>query len=80
VRFKPPVDADKCDECGGELYQRSDDTEETVRNRLKVYAEQTEPLIDFYRGQYVLAEIEGVGDPDEIYEPPARPREVRAPT
>jgi adenylate kinase len=67
VRFKPPADETKCDECGGELYQRSDDTEDTVRNRLQVYKDQTEPLIDFYRGKGVLAEIDGVGDPDEIY-------------
>jgi adenylate kinase len=65
--FKPPAQEGLCDECGGELYQRSDDTEETVRNRLEVYRSQTEPLIDYYRGQGVLAEIDGVGRPDEIY-------------
>lgn len=67
VAFKPPQTPDVCDECGGELYQRSDDSEETVRNRLEVYRNQTEPLIDYYRSQGVLAEIEGVGPPDEIY-------------
>lgn len=67
VAFKPPETPDVCDECGGELYQRSDDTEETVRNRLDVYRRQTEPLVDYYRTQGVLAEIEGEGDPDEIY-------------
>lgn len=67
VAFKPPATQDICDECGGGLYQRSDDTEETVRNRLDVYRRQTEPLIDYYRSQGVLAEIAGVGHPDEIY-------------
>lgn len=67
VKFKPPVAPDVCDACGGELYQRSDDTEATVRNRLDVYRRQTEPLIGYYRAQGVLAEIDGVGAPDEIY-------------
>ncbi len=56
-----------CDVCGGEIYQRSDDSEATVRNRLQVYRQQTEPLISYYRKPGVLAEIDGVGNPDEIY-------------
>lgn len=67
VAFRPPATPEVCDECGGELYQRSDDTEETVRNRLDVYRRQTEPLIDYYRVQGVLAEIKGAGHPDEVY-------------
>jgi adenylate kinase len=57
--FNPPKVAGKCDVCGGELYQRPDDRPETVRNRLDVYFEQTLPLVDFYREQGLLHEIDG---------------------
>lgn len=67
VTFKPPAAEGVCDACGGEIYQRSDDTEDTVRNRLDVYRQQTEPLIGYYRSLGVMAEIDGVGHPDEIY-------------
>lgn len=56
-----------CDKCGGELYQRKDDNEETVGNRLKVYTEQTAPLIDYYKGKGVLIDIDGVGAIDEVF-------------
>ena len=56
-----------CDKCGGELYQRKDDNEETVGNRLKVYTEQTAPLIDYYKNKGVLIEIDGVGAIDEVF-------------
>ena len=65
--FSPPRQEGVCDECGGGIYQRSDDSEETVRNRLAVYRAQTEPLIGYYRDGGVLAEIDGVGHPDEVY-------------
>lgn len=55
-----------CDRCGGELYQRSDDTPETVKNRLKVYFAQTAPLIDYYSKLGKLVEVEGEGNPAEI--------------
>jgi len=55
----PPKEAGKCDHCGGELYQRDDDNETTVRNRLDVYSKQTAPLIDYYRGQGKLLEVNG---------------------
>lgn len=55
----PPKEAGKCDHCGGELYQRDDDNETTVRNRLEVYSKQTAPLIDFYRNQGKLLEVNG---------------------
>lgn len=48
LRYAPPKKEGVCDQCGGELYQRSDDSEKTVRNRLEVYEEQTQPLVDFY--------------------------------
>lgn len=55
----PPKEAGKCDHCGGELYQRDDDNEVTVQNRLDVYMKQTAPLIDYYKGQGKLLEVNG---------------------
>jgi len=66
IKFKPPKEEGKCDACGGELYQRPDDNEETVRNRLKVYHETTAPLIDYYRKKGVLYEIDGAKTIEEI--------------
>jgi adenylate kinase len=57
----PPKRAGVCDRCGGELYQRDDDSEATVQNRLSVYARQTAPLLDYYRGRGVLASVKGDG-------------------
>ena len=59
IRFNPPRQPGICDVDGGELYQRDDDRPETVRQRLKVYWEQTSPLIDYYRRRGVLVEING---------------------
>jgi adenylate kinase len=67
VMFDPPKTPDVCDKCGGELYQRDDDTEATVRNRLEVYAKQTEPLIDYYEVAGVVARIDGAQSPDDVY-------------
>ena len=50
-----------CDACGGELYQREDDSEATVRNRLEVYARQTTPLLAYYRQRGLLATVSGEG-------------------
>jgi len=57
----PPKIAGKCDDCGGELYQRADDSEATVATRLDVYRTQTAPLLDYYRGRKLLAEVAGEG-------------------
>jgi adenylate kinase len=57
-----------CDKCGGELYQRDDDTEATVRNRLEVYRAQTEPLVDYYDEAGVVARIDGAQLPEVTYE------------
>jgi adenylate kinase len=65
--FDPPKKAGVCDKCGGELYQRDDDKEETIRNRLKVYDSQTAPLIDYYKKAGLLRPIPGVGSIDEIF-------------
>jgi adenylate kinase len=51
----------RCDKCGGELYQRPDDTEESIKKRLEVYSKETAPLIDYYRRQGRLLEIAGEG-------------------
>ncbi|MDA8188532.1 MAG: adenylate kinase, partial [Dehalococcoidales bacterium] len=56
---RPPKVTGKCDECGGELYQRSDDTVETARKRLEVYFQQTAPLIDYYSQKGILVEVNG---------------------
>ncbi len=67
VMFDPPKQENKCDKCGGELYQRDDDNEATVANRLEVYDSQTKPLIDYYQGQGLLVPVDGVGAIDEIF-------------
>lgn len=59
VLFNPPVKEGICGVCGGELYQRADDTLETAQNRLSVYNQQTEPLIAYYRQQGLLKDVEG---------------------
>lgn len=55
----PPKVPGKCDKCGGELYQRKDDKEETVKERLRVFFAQTIPIVDYYRGQSKLIEVNG---------------------
>ena len=62
----PPRIKGKCDRCSGELYQRADDTEATVKERLKVYFAQTAPLIDYYRQTGKLAEVDGEGEVGNI--------------
>ena len=61
-----PDNLDKCDACGGELYQRDDDKEEVIARRLEVYAEQTAPIIAFYRHEGLLITIPAVGDVADI--------------
>ncbi len=63
----PPQVEGRC-ECGGELYQRSDDSEETIRKRLEVYLSSTAPLIQYYREKGLLYEVDGVGTPDVVQE------------
>ena len=58
---------ESCPKCGGEMYQRDDDNEATVRNRLEVYEKSTSPLIDYYRGSELLVSIDGDRDPDAVY-------------
>jgi adenylate kinase len=61
VTSNPPKREGICDACGGELYQRDDDREATVRNRLDVYRQQTAPLLDYYRQRNLLATVSGEG-------------------
>jgi adenylate kinase len=68
VMYNQPEVEGVCDKCGGELYQRVDDSEATVRNRLEVYGAQTEPLIDYYDRAGVVARIDGAKAPDAVYE------------
>lgn len=66
VQHVPPRREAVCDECGGDLYQREDDQPETIRRRLEVYRQQTEPLVAYYEGHGLLHEIDGEGAVDEI--------------
>ncbi len=66
--FNPPEEHDVCDKCGGELYQRDDDKEATIRHRLETYKDQTEPLLEYYRDQSKLVTVDGKGDIDEIFD------------
>ena len=66
IAFNPPKQEGICDNCGTELVQRADDKPETVLERLKTYHDQTQPLIDFYRNEGVLTEVDGTKKPDEV--------------
>lgn len=68
VDFQPPETVGVCDECGGELIQREDDTEETARERLTVFYDNTEPVIDHFREEGVLVEVDGEAAPDEVFD------------
>jgi adenylate kinase len=67
VDFDQPEEAGVCDECGGDLYQREDDTEETARERIRVYEENTAPVVDYFRDKGVVVEIDGEQTPDEVW-------------
>ncbi|GAA4904919.1 adenylate kinase [Streptomyces coeruleoprunus] len=68
VTYTPPKQEGVCDVCGGELYQRPDDSEETVRTRLEVYHTQTEPIIDHYKAQGLVVTISALGKVNEVTE------------
>ncbi|WP_276301975.1 adenylate kinase [Halorussus lipolyticus] len=68
VDFNPPEEEGVCDECGGDLYQREDDTEETARERIRVYDENTQPVVDFYDDSGELARIDGEQTPGEVWD------------
>jgi adenylate kinase len=66
VAFDPPRQPGVCEKCGGELYQREDDSEQTVQHRLDVYNANTKPLLDYYSRAGVLSRIDGVGTPADV--------------
>ena len=66
VTYKQPAKEGVCDVCGGELYQRDDDSEETVRTRLEVYHTQTEPIIDYYKAQGLVVTISALGKVEDV--------------
>jgi adenylate kinase len=66
--YKPPMKDEICDKCSATLYHRSDDTEETVRARLKVYRDNTFPLIEYYEKKGILVNVDGKGNIQEIYD------------
>lgn len=65
---KPTKEEGICDKCGGELYQRTDDTEAVVRERLRVYKERTLPLAEFYSDRGILVDVDGQGEIDDVYD------------
>ncbi|GBE00137.1 MAG TPA: adenylate kinase [Nitrospirae bacterium] len=67
IYFSPARKEGICDKCGGELYQRDDDREETIKKRLDVYDSQTAPLIDYYAEKGILKSVKGVGSIDDIF-------------
>ena len=66
VVFNPPKQAGVCDRCGGELYQRDDDREQTITHRLQVYENQTAPLVNYYSQRGLLRTVDGVGEIAQI--------------
>ena len=67
IYFTPPKKEGACDKCGGELFQRGDDKEETIKKRLDVYDAQTAPLIDYYKKKGILKSVVGTGSIQEIF-------------
>ncbi len=66
--YSPPKEDNKCDKCGGELYQRDDDKEEVVRQRFKVYMENTAPLIEYYEKRGILYRVDGTRSIDDVWQ------------
>ncbi len=67
VTANPPQKDGECDKCGGEIYQRKDDSEDVISTRLEAYAQNTEPLKDYYQKKNLFVEINGLGDPKEVF-------------
>ncbi|MCK5580586.1 MAG: adenylate kinase [Candidatus Omnitrophica bacterium] len=64
----PPKEAGKCDSCGGEIYQRPDDNEETIKKRMDVYGENTAPVVEYYAGQGKLKKVNADQSTDELFD------------
>lgn len=67
LKFNPPKEAGKCDKCGGELIQRDDDKEETIRKRLEVYNEQTNPVLEYYENKGILHVLDGYRETSAVF-------------
>lgn len=67
IYFSPSKKEGVCDKCGGELFQRDDDKETTIKNRLEIYEKSTAPLIDYYSKKKILRSVKGVGSIDDIF-------------
>ncbi|MDC7218542.1 MAG: adenylate kinase [Spirochaetales bacterium] len=67
VEFIPPKKEGICDKCGGELYTRDDDQIDSIKNRLNVYADSTEPLISYYREKGLIRDIDAGQNPDDVF-------------
>ena len=67
IKYNPPKAEGKCDFCGGELILRADDRPETVQNRLRVYHDQTQPLIDYYKKEGILKSVDGTQDMSKVF-------------
>jgi adenylate kinase len=65
--FSPPATPGRCDRCGGELFQRDDDAEQTIRQRMGVYARETAPVLEYYRTAGLLREVPGTGGQEEVF-------------
>ncbi|WP_292485655.1 adenylate kinase [Methanohalobium sp.] len=68
LKFSPPENDGICDVCGGKLYQRDDDKEEVIKQRLDTYNNQTAPLIDYYKRKDILVNIDGTGNVEDVFE------------
>ena len=68
IEFRPPKQKEKCDLCGSELTQRSDDQKETILNRLRVFSEYTEPVLEYYINREGFVRIEGRDNPEDVWE------------
>jgi len=66
--YQPPQEKGRCDRCGGDIYQRDDDTAETVSNRLDVYQKQTAPLLEYYQERGILRNVNGERSIDEVFQ------------
>lgn len=67
IEFNPPKKEEECDVCGGELYQRDDDTEETVANRIEVYLKETKPLVDYYTKKGIIFSVDGKQAIEDVF-------------
>ncbi|HHV26616.1 MAG TPA: adenylate kinase [Tissierellia bacterium] len=67
IEFNPPKKEEECDVCGGELYQRDDDTEKTVANRIEVYLKETKPLVDYYTKKGIIFSVDGKQAIEDVF-------------